>query len=67
MPSSDEVFGWGPAGGYVFQKGFVEFFVNEEDVDMIEDRIRNKGGGWVDFFAANEKVNNNWTYITTSC
>lgn len=56
VSSSDEVFGWGPVGGYVFQKGFVEFFVEESDVRIIEERIRNEADGWVDFFAANEKV-----------
>ena len=54
--SSDEVFGWGPAGGYVFQKGFVEFFAEREDVERLEKKINSKGDGWVDFFAANEEV-----------
>ena len=26
VPSSDPLFGWGGAGGYVFQKAYVEFF-----------------------------------------
>ena len=56
MPSTDEVFGWGPVGGYVFQKGFVEFFAEEEDVKRIEKRINCRGDGWVNFFAANERV-----------
>jgi len=53
VPSRDEIFGWGPAGGYVFQKGFVEFFAEKHDVELIEKRIKQKGEGWVDFFAAN--------------
>ena len=53
VTSDDEVFGWGPSGGYVFQKGFVEFFAETNDVDSIELRVKLKGGGWVDFFAAN--------------
>ena len=56
MNSSDETFGWGPAGGYVYQKGFVEFFAEKSDVEKLEERIKNKGGGWVDFFAANAEV-----------
>lgn len=56
MDSADEVFGWGPANGYVFQKGFVEFFAEKGDVDKLERRIRLQGGGCVDFFAANEQV-----------
>ena len=27
FPSSDRIFGWGPKGGFVFQKAFVEFFI----------------------------------------
>ncbi|KAH8117002.1 MTHFR-domain-containing protein [Phellopilus nigrolimitatus] len=47
--SADEVY------GYVFQKGFVEFFAEKADVDRLEERIRCKSDGWVHFFAANEK------------
>ena len=38
--SSDRVVGWGPKGGYVFQKSFVEFFCDKEDVDRIEQRTK---------------------------
>ncbi|CAL1705551.1 unnamed protein product [Somion occarium] len=51
--SSDEVVGWGPTGGYVYQKSFVEFFVEEQDLEKIETKIRERGGGWVDYFAGN--------------
>ena len=54
--SSDEVVGWGPKGGYVYQKCFVEFFVEKADVDRIEKKIREQGQGWVDYFAANAEV-----------
>lgn len=47
--------GWGPRGGYVFQKAFVEFFADEKDVATIEENIKTRGGGWVDYFAANLK------------
>jgi methylenetetrahydrofolate reductase (NADPH) len=56
MSSDDEVYGWGPRGGYVFQKAFVEFFCTKEDVDILEERIRSRGQGWVTFFAANMMV-----------
>ncbi|CCH41059.1 putative secreted protein [Wickerhamomyces ciferrii] len=29
--SEDKIFGWGPKGGYVYQKAFVELFVSRED------------------------------------
>ena len=56
VSSSDDVVGWGPKGGYVYQKSFVEFFVEKEDVDRIEKKVREKGHGWVDYFAANVTV-----------
>lgn len=54
-PSSDEVVGWGPRAGYVFQKPFVEFFCEESDVDLIEQRVAQKGKGQVHFFASSAK------------
>ncbi|KAF5380910.1 hypothetical protein D9615_004169 [Tricholomella constricta] len=53
--SADEVFGWGPRSGYVFQKGFVEFFCSAEDVDVIERRVEERGKGWVHWFAGDVK------------
>jgi methylenetetrahydrofolate reductase (NADPH) len=54
--SEDEVVGWGPKSGYVYQKSFVEFFVEKEDVERIENAVRERGQGWVDYFAANLEV-----------
>ncbi|EAU88825.2 methylenetetrahydrofolate reductase [Coprinopsis cinerea okayama7 len=53
ISSSDETFGWGPRAGYVFQKGFVEFFCDFHDVEAIEQRIKQRGAGWVHYFMAN--------------
>ncbi|KDQ61166.1 hypothetical protein JAAARDRAFT_55867 [Jaapia argillacea MUCL 33604] len=50
-PSTDEIFGWGPSAGYVYQKGFVEFFAEKADVEKIEKKIQEEGSGWVDYFA----------------
>lgn len=38
-PSADPMHGWGPPGGYVFQKAFVEFFVPLSVVEELEDKI----------------------------
>ncbi len=55
--SEDPVHGWGPKGGWVFQKAFVEFFVeSEEDVQAIKKNVEKKGKGWVSFYAGNRKV-----------
>lgn len=35
LPSSDRIHGWGPAGGFVFQKAFVEFFLPASDWHQI--------------------------------
>jgi len=53
--SEDEVLGWGPRGGYVYQKGFVEFFVPEEDVGPIQQAIEAQGEGLIHFFASNNE------------
>ena len=57
VDSSDEVFGWGPESGYVYQKGFVEFFADELDVTQLIKNVEFKGEGSVDYMASNEKVN----------
>jgi methylenetetrahydrofolate reductase (NADPH) len=54
--SSDEVVGWGPKGGYVYQKSFVEFFVETADAERIEKQVEEKGNGWVNYFAGNLQV-----------
>ncbi|EJU05155.1 MTHFR-domain-containing protein [Dacryopinax primogenitus] len=53
MPSDDEVFGWGPKDGFVFQKAFCEFFC--EFVTL--ERLKHKAAALdtVKFFAANAK------------
>jgi len=56
VSSSDETVGWGPKAGYLFQKGFVEFFCDEADVELLEQRIEKKGKGWVHYIAGSHKV-----------
>ena len=55
LPSDDDTVGWGPAGGYVYQKPFVEFFVTEAIVDKLEAAIGTVKGV-VDFLAGNHAV-----------
>ncbi|KAG9044231.1 hypothetical protein FS837_008589 [Tulasnella sp. UAMH 9824] len=61
-PSNDEIVGWGPAGGYVFQKSFVEFFCDEDSLRELEARVREENG-WVTWYAANsqEEAFNIWS------
>ena len=65
VPSADPVHGFGPRGGYVYQKAFVEFFVTEADLKRIEERAaaeearrRSSGEGEegnIKYFAGNAK------------
>lgn len=40
-PSSDNVFGWGPSGGYVYQKGYVEFFCSPDNFKALVRHVQN--------------------------
>ncbi|KAH9958319.1 methylenetetrahydrofolate reduct [Russula dissimulans] len=52
LPSDDDTVGWGPAGGYVFQKPFVEFFASAAIVEKLEKAVA-AVNGVVDFLAGN--------------
>jgi methylenetetrahydrofolate reductase (NADPH) len=64
VESADEVFGWGPKGGYIFQKvphstprltkAFVEFFTSEQEWEKIKNKI--KEDRHVSFYAGNSNV-----------
>eukprot|EP00756_Hemistasia_phaeocysticola_P009653 Hpha_TRINITY_DN14931_c0_g2::TRINITY_DN14931_c0_g2_i2::g.144892::m.144892/K00297/metF, MTHFR; methylenetetrahydrofolate reductase (NADPH) len=41
-PSDDRVVGWGPRGGYVFQKEYVEFFCSPASADIVMEVLNNK-------------------------
>lgn len=56
-PSTDSVVGWGPRGGYVFQKSFVEFFAEEEDIEKV-DKLIQASAGLMDYIAADVEVSN---------
>ena len=55
-PSNDPIVGWGPLGGWVYQKAFVEFFADEEDILRIENFIQSEGKDVVTYFAADGAV-----------
>ncbi|KAF9240705.1 methylenetetrahydrofolate reductase-domain-containing protein [Melanogaster broomeanus] len=38
-PSDDPKFGWGPSNGYVYQKAYLEFFVNGDLLELLISRI----------------------------
>jgi len=39
VPSSDKRFGWGPSGGYVYQKAYLEFFVSPENFAHLKENL----------------------------
>jgi methylenetetrahydrofolate reductase (NADPH) len=40
VSSTDPVFGWGPRGGFVYQKAYIEFFASPENLKRILDVVR---------------------------
>ena len=64
--SDDEVVGWGPRNGYVYQKCFVEFFATREDVERIVRKVEDEGEGWVDYFAGNLQVRCSFSQVASS-
>lgn len=40
----------------MYQKCFVEFFVEKADLEKIERKVKEQGQGWVDYFAGNVQV-----------
>ncbi|KAF8939507.1 hypothetical protein BGZ47_008146 [Haplosporangium gracile] len=50
-PSTDSLVGWGPKGGYVYQKAFVELFVGPQEVAAMVQKLRTSSP-WITFFAA---------------
>ncbi|KAF9924302.1 hypothetical protein FBU30_005697 [Linnemannia zychae] len=50
-PSTDPLVGWGPKGGYVYQKAFVELFVGPNEVAKLVNKLR-ASSPWITFFAA---------------
>lgn len=40
-PSDDQTVGWGPSNGYVYQRMYVEFFIEKEKMDKLIKLIKN--------------------------
>ncbi|KAK9769072.1 putative Methylenetetrahydrofolate reductase 2 [Seiridium cardinale] len=54
LRSSDPTFGWGPQQGFVFQKGFVEFFIPSAEWKVLLEKLQSSEvQDTVCFFAAN--------------
>ncbi|KAI9321335.1 methylenetetrahydrofolate reductase-domain-containing protein [Dichotomocladium elegans] len=51
--SEDPVYGWGPKGGYVYQKAFIECFVQDEKIPKLLDKLKSDPS--VTFYASNRK------------
>lgn len=40
QPSSHPVVGWGPSGGYVFQKAYLEFFTSRQTMEALQQVLK---------------------------
>ncbi|ORX63211.1 methylenetetrahydrofolate reduct [Hesseltinella vesiculosa] len=52
-PSHDPAVGWGPRGGYVYQKAFLEFFVSQEQLTSLLAQCHRDP--FVTYYAMNQK------------
>lgn len=52
--SQDEIHGWGPKNGYVYQKAFIEFFVSDQQVGELLSRLSKDDS--ITYYATNHKV-----------
>lgn len=52
--STDPIFGWGPAGGFVWQKAYIEFFCSPEVWQKLYECL--KSSQTLSFMAVNRKV-----------
>jgi len=39
-PSDDKKYGWGGAGGYIYQKAYLEFFMHKDNVPYLMDALK---------------------------
>lgn len=39
VPSNHQTFGWGPKGGFVFQKAFVEMFIPRKEWEVLKEKL----------------------------
>ncbi|XP_044301436.1 methylenetetrahydrofolate reductase [Varanus komodoensis] len=56
-PSTDRIVGWGPDGGYVFQKAYLEFFTSSENVKALQTVLK-RYGQRVNYHIVNVKGDN---------
>jgi methylenetetrahydrofolate reductase (NADPH) len=52
--SDDPVYGWGPKGGYVYQKAFIEFFISDKIVKDLITRFSKEDS--ITYYITNRKV-----------
>lgn len=54
-PSSDKIFGWGPRNGYVYQKAYLEFFVDSSKLKALVSALaeieKEKNSQTISFYA----------------
>ena len=53
--SSHPVHGWGPAGGYCYQKAYIELLIPPSMIDEVVDRVEN--GNYMSYYAVDKAGN----------
>lgn len=51
VPSSHKVYGWGPKNGFVYQKGYLEFFCSKASLDRLITKF--ESDPFITFYAVN--------------
>jgi methylenetetrahydrofolate reductase (NADPH) len=60
IKSTDKIFGWGPPGGHVFQKAFVEFFISDEQWRLLKTKL-DQAGPEVTYYEGTAAKDNNFS------
>lgn len=66
LPSSHRVHGWGPRGGTVYQKAYIEFFCSQAKLESIIEKIDATNAAGAGPPAPGEKAVNMLTYIAVN-
>jgi len=60
-PSTDPIHGWGGANGWVYQKAYVEFFVDDAKLKLLLEEIKKEKYSLLSYHAVNSKGDQEFT------
>jgi methylenetetrahydrofolate reductase (NADPH) len=65
VPSTEQSVGWGPVGGYVYQKEYVEFFCSPWDLSILLEVLNKDEFKFVSYMAVNSKGDDSRMNVTS--